>query len=219
MVPILYENSDFLIVNKPINIDFHGELGLLSRLREQSSQLYGVHRLDKATSGLMVFAKTKDSEKALKSLFQERQIQKFYIALTDIKPKKKMGQVKGDLIKARSGSYKLTRSMKNPSFTKFISYNYLSSLRMIIFRPFTGKTHQLRVVAQSLGASILGDIRYKGTSADRMYLHAFKLSFTLFNKDYDFTCLDTSGEFFEPLKTWNFSQIDWAYFIKETRKL
>ena len=60
MVPILYENSDFLIVNKPINIDFHGELGLLSRLREQSSQLYGVHRLDKATSGLMVFAKTKD---------------------------------------------------------------------------------------------------------------------------------------------------------------
>ena len=213
MPSILFENNDFIVVNKPCGIEFHGEQGILSKLRQTFPELYGVHRLDKETSGLMLFAKTKKSEQKLKELFSLKKAQKFYLALSVSKPKKKMGLIKGDLEKARGGSFKLCRSLKNPSQTKFISYS-LSSFRLFILRPLTGKTHQLRVVCQSLGASILGDQRYKGAQADRMYLHAFRLKFVYENKEYDFSSYEMTGEHSVLLQEFDFSQVDWAYLIK-----
>ncbi len=68
--------------------------------------------------------------------------------------------------------------------------------RVAIVKPLTGKTHQIRVALKALGAPILGDTRYKGSFADRLYLHSMFLSFTLNNKQYEFKSLPNSGKFF-----------------------
>ena len=118
---ILFENDLFVVVNKPHGIEFHGEHGILTSLRHEFKDLYGVHRLDKETSGIILFAKTKEVEKSLKALFQDKKVQKTYIALSSSKPKKKMGIIKGDIEKSRNGNFKLCRTFKNPSLTKFLS--------------------------------------------------------------------------------------------------
>lgn len=182
---ILLENQDILAVSKPHGIDFHGEKGVLAELRNVRPEIYGIHRLDKETSGVMVFAKSKSIQSELSKAFAQREVKKVYMALSVGKPSKKQGMVKGDLVKSRGGSYKLTRALDNPSVTKFKSF-YLPEieLRAFILMPLTGKTHQLRVVLKSLGSPILGDKRYGGAQSERMYLHAYRIKFTLAGQDY-----------------------------------
>ena len=60
---ILFENDSFIVVNKPNGVEFHGEKGILNSLRVHYKELYGVHRLDKETSGIILFAKTKNASK------------------------------------------------------------------------------------------------------------------------------------------------------------
>ncbi len=210
---ILFENDSFIVVNKPNGVEFHGEKGILNSLRVHYKELYGVHRLDKETSGIILFAKTKEIEKTLKALFQDKKVQKIYIGLSSSKPKKKMGTVKGDIEKSRNGSYKLSRTFKNPSYTKFLSYfDTKNNHRLYIFAPKTGKTHQLRVVASSLGASILGDERYGGSSSDRMYLHAYKIKFTLNSQEFEFIAANSDGIYFKQIEELlGQFEIDWAY--------
>ena len=124
------------------------------------------------------------------ALLANKKVTKTYIALSDKKPRKKQGRVKGDLEKGRGGSYHLKRTLENPSITDFQS-RYLEKfeLREFELMPKTGKTHQLRVVMKSLGSPILGDKRYGGSEASRMYLHASKLTFGRKSKLCEFTDL------------------------------
>ncbi len=195
---IIAQNTKFLVISKNVGTSFQGVEGILNHLRNDGHSVHGVHRLDQDTSGLMLFAKDKQTQKELSLLFQERQVEKTYIALSDKKPGKKMGEVKGDLVKTRGGSYKLTRSQNNPSLTQFKSF-YCAELKMrgFILYPKTGKTHQLRVVLKSLGSPILGDKRYGGTMADRMYLHAYSLKFSFHDQLYQFTHYPDQGVSFQ----------------------
>lgn len=198
---VKFENDDFLIISKAVGIEFHGETGILSRLREEFPELHGVHRLDRETSGLMIFAKTKLIQSVLSKSFELKQVQKKYLAISDKKPTKKQGLVKGDLEKSRGGSYKLARTMLNPSVTRFYSFfNELNGMRGFILVPFTGKTHQLRVVMKSLGSTILGDKRYKGLDSDRLYLHSYHLNFEFKGKDYVFEDFPNTGCHFAEMK-------------------
>lgn len=81
------------------------------------------------------------------------------------------------MTKARRGAWKLTRSMRNPAITQFSSKN-IGAYRLFILHPKTGKTHQLHVALKSLGSPILGDTRYGGTQAPRLFLHASEIAFT-----------------------------------------
>ena len=175
---VLYENDALVIVSKPAGVSFHSEFepGALARLRAsrdaREERLRAVHRLDKGTSGALVFAKTADAAKKLARGFATRTIVKYYVGVSGKKPKKKMGTVTGDMARARRKAYKLTNTKDNPAVTKFVSFG-AKGRRMFIFRPLTGKTHQLRVCAKSLGAPLLGDDVYSGeVPADRCYLHA-----------------------------------------------
>ena len=174
---VLYENDAVVIVNKPPGVSFHSEFepGALARLRAsrdaREERLRAVHRLDKGTSGTLVFAKTADAAKKLSDGFATRAIVKYYVGISGKKPKKKMGTVTGDMARARRKAYKLTNTKDNPAVTKFVSFG-AKGRRMFIFRPLTGKTHQLRVCAKSLGAPLLGDDVYSGAVAERCYLHA-----------------------------------------------
>ncbi|MAX66354.1 MAG: pseudouridine synthase [Bacteriovoracaceae bacterium] len=198
---LIFENQFFIVINKPVGYEFHGPLGVLNVLRQHFPQLYGVHRLDKATSGLMVFAKDKNTQKILSEIFSKRKVKKIYLALSSNRPIKKQGKICGDIVKSRSGNYKLTRQRRNPSLTQFVScYNDDTSLRCFALRPLTGRTHQLRVVMSSLAAPILGDDRYGGEPAQRLYLHAYQLSFEFSNELFDFRYFPDENEYYHQTK-------------------
>ncbi len=159
-----------------------------------------VHRLDTDTSGLMVIGKNKTVTAELNKLFSKRYVQKFYLAISDKKPQKKQGHIIGDLRKVRRGNYKLQNSQENPAYTQFFSYSIALSearARLFVLKPYTGKTHQLRVSLAAIGAPILGDRRYGKRPADRMYLHAAQLSFVWRNQPYSFSALTPVGEHFQ----------------------
>lgn len=198
---VIEHNEDFIVVNKAAGIVSQGAdsaHNLLSSLKEsfQLDDVFPVHRLDKDTSGLMVLAKTQIANKTLSSQFQDGLIKKFYLALTNKKGKKKQGWIKGDMQKGRSGNWMLSQTMDNPASTYFFSYGFENGRRINIIKPITGKTHQIRVALKSVGTPILGDERYGGELADRLYLHAFKLGFEFNNQVYQYSAMPNFGQFF-----------------------
>jgi tRNA pseudouridine32 synthase/23S rRNA pseudouridine746 synthase len=203
MLEIILDHDAFVVVNKPAGIAVHGDQRgtVLEQVREHfgNCNLHPVHRLDRETSGLLIFAKTELANATLCQAFAKRQVEKIYLALTTGKIKKKCGWVKGDMQKARSGSYKLMHSCQNPAITYGISFGHQQEPRIWILRPVTGKTHQLRVALKALGAGILGDSRYGGDKADRMYLHAFSMRFRYFDERFLVTSRPSRGQFFETL--------------------
>ena len=157
-------------------------------------------RLDEVTSGIMLLARSHDTAQNLSIAFAEGKVSKCYIALSDRKPKKKQGTIRGDMTKGRRGSWKLLHSTENPAVTKFISFgvpDIRPGLRMFIVRPLTGRTHQIRVAMKSVGSPILGDIRYADKAAaeqeDRTYLHAAAITFTLEGQTFQITCQPSIG--------------------------
>jgi len=197
---VVFENEELLVINKPTGISFHDEpteKGLVSLLKIQCQiDLWPVHRLDKITSGLLIFAKSKQVAAQLGLLFEQKQIVKTYLAISDKKPKKKQGLIKGDMQKSRSGNWILSRTLNNPAMTRFHSSAISTGVRLFVVRPQTGKTHQIRVALKSLGSAILGDTRYGGTKSDRAYLHAFELEFEWNKQLLKINCLPKNGELF-----------------------
>lgn len=198
-IPICFHHSDFIIINKPAEISVHRDeqaVGLTEIVAKQLGvpQVWLVHRLDKLTSGLLILALNKDAAAYFYSLFEMRQIEKTYLALSTQKPKKKQGRVIGDMQKSRNGVWKLCHTRENPAMTKFTTESLAPSLRQFTLQPHTGKTHQLRVAMKSLGSPILGDELYGGDSADRMYLHAYQLCFEYKGEKIFVQALPESGE-------------------------
>jgi tRNA pseudouridine32 synthase/23S rRNA pseudouridine746 synthase len=193
--------ADFLVIDKAPGIGVHRdgtEPGLVERIAAERgyAQLYLVHRLDRMTSGLLLLAKSSAACAALAQEFAARRVEKLYVALSDRRPLKKQGSVRGDMERARNGAWRLARSMENPARTEFTSRSVQPGLRLFVLRPATGKTHQLRVALKSVGAPILGDPRYGGSSADRGYLHACGLRFEYAQASFQFGRLPHVGALF-----------------------
>ena len=187
------------MVNKAPGISVQGEASSLLQVLKQDlslSALYPVHRLDQATSGVVVMAKTESANRQLSLQFQERRVRKFYLALTAKKPSKKQGWVIGDMEKSRNGNYRLCHTRDNPARTAFFSFAFEEGMRLLVLRPYTGKTHQLRVALKALGAPIIGDTRYGGIDADRLYLHAWQLDFEFDRQSFSYRVPPVQGELF-----------------------
>ncbi|MGK0373143.1 MAG: tRNA pseudouridine32 synthase/23S rRNA pseudouridine746 synthase, partial [Glaciecola sp.] len=219
-IQIVYDHDDFVVVNKPCDIPMHDPIhGICQLLCGQLSlaHLYLVHRLDSATSGCLLLAKNKQAAAILSQLFATKQIQKFYIAVSDVKPKKKQGKIAGDMKKSRGGNYMLSQaeSSQPKAITFFISESYHNIGRLFYIKPVTGKTHQIRVALKSIGSAILGDKRYKGSSSDRLYLHSMVLEFSYNKNDYCIQCMPQTGEFFSSDLLKNISairELSWPKF-------
>ncbi len=207
MFKIITKNDDFVVVSKAAGVNFHdeGELGsgLFSQVKNhliqqsEMTELFPVHRLDKMTSGLIIFATNSHSAKIFGELFQQHKVEKYYLAISDKKPIKKQGLIKGDMNKSRRGMFKLMRTMQNPAITQFFSYGIGNKQRLYILKPHSGKTHQLRVALGSIAAPILGDPLYHPTSTtDRGYLHAYALKFELLGKTFQFILPPDEGTFY-----------------------
>jgi tRNA pseudouridine32 synthase/23S rRNA pseudouridine746 synthase len=203
MIKISFEHSDFILIDKPAGLSFHSEhhsdsdRGVMAQLEEQLGlKLFSLHRLDKGTSGLLTFAKNKRACQKLSQMWQQKLVKKLYLAISDQRPKKKQGCIQGDMLKSRRGSYKLTRGFDNPAITQFVSTSIMPGKRLYLCHPITGKTHQIRVALKSIGASILGDTRYGGSPADRLYLHCYGLEFEYNSEKIQVRCLPTHGSDF-----------------------
>ena len=198
---IIDQQDEFIVVNKPAGVGFHdeeGQQGFFNRVKQllAAKELYPVHRLDKMTSGLLIMAKTKGAAKQFQRLFESKNIEKYYLAISDKKPVKKQGLVKGDMEKSRRGMWKLLRSQSNPAISQFFSYSLGEGKRLFIVKPHTGKTHQIRVALASIGSGILGDDYYSKSPSDRGYLHAFALRFELNGTQYQYISSPTKGDEF-----------------------
>tara|TARA_R110001592_G_scaffold38315_1_gene126437 strand:- start:35 stop:805 length:771 start_codon:yes stop_codon:yes gene_type:complete len=199
----LFQDKNIYAIHKPHSVPFHSldesiqkdkELvhveGIVSLAKKflNDDDIYPVHRLDRMTSGLMIFARSREANSQLSKLFLEKRIEKYYLALSEMKPKKKQGTVMGDMAKGRSGSYLLKRSNENPAITRFFTKKIAinsGDAWFYVLKPETGKTHQLRVALKSLGSPIIGDSRYSGKPASRGYLHAYKIRFELLGQRYE----------------------------------
>lgn len=191
------------MINKPEELNFHDEEhlgeGLFNqvKIQFQLETLYPVHRLDKMTSGIIVFAKTLACAQWFQQQFEKHAIEKYYLALSNQKPSKKQGLIKGDMVKSRRGMWKLMRSQHNPAITQFFSFGLANQTRLFILKPHTGKTHQLRVALNSLGSPIIGDTYYhSATPLDRGYLHAYALKFYYNDEHFSFLSAPKNGKFF-----------------------
>lgn len=200
---VVATTEHFIVLNKAPGISFHSDDGPgLVVLAEQQLQmkLYPVHRLDKVTSGLIIFATNAACAAELTRLFSQQQIEKYYLAISLDKPLKKQGWIKGDMVIGRRSSWKLLQTMHNPAVSYFMSKGFNDlAFRAFLIKPFTGKTHQIRVALKSVSAPIAGDSLYQAAAESRVYLHAYAIKFTLYNQHYSYVCQPDVGERFQQL--------------------
>jgi tRNA pseudouridine32 synthase/23S rRNA pseudouridine746 synthase len=188
-LPVLYEDEWLVVVCKPAGmLSVPGKNGLDS-VSERLHTLYPeatgpliVHRLDMATSGLLLAAKTKEVHQHLQAQFETRSIRKRYTAILEGTPSQKEGII--NLPLCPNLLHRPLQSVDfehgKPAVTRYQVLKSLENRTLISFYPQTGRTHQLRVHAAhplGLGCPIVGDELY-GKKADRLYLHAAELTFT-----------------------------------------
>lgn len=188
---VLYQDQDIMVVNKPHDLlsvpGKPAELldSVLTRVQWEFPSAETVHRLDLATSGLMVIALHKDAERELKRQFRERETDKTYIAKVFGVFENKEGSIDLPLIcdwpnrPKQMVSYEFGKDALTHYKVLEEDDNHNTLVELI---PVTGRSHQLRVHMMSLGHPILGDRFYAHQEAlrgcNRLYLHASKLEFT-----------------------------------------
>ncbi len=180
---IIFENEQFIAVNKPSGLlsipDRLGqEISLKDILKQKFEGIYTVHRLDRDTSGIIVFAKTEESHKALSQLFEGREMEKQYVGLVYGNMMNASGSIDAPIMEHPG---KATRMMTHAK-GKFslTDYEVLESFRLyswVQFRIHTGRTHQIRVHMQHIGHSIVCDDIYG--EAKPILLSSLKKNFKL----------------------------------------
>lgn len=180
------EHDDFIAINKGFGFRTHrvsdGQLGLVEYLSEKLQKpLWVVHRLDKETSGVMLFAKSKMAAQNLSSLFENHHIQKIYLLLTDCPTTDKEMVVEGHIDK-EDNLFVLKPEQPSNSKTTFRFLKKLGSFNLWQATPETGKPHQIRLHAQKAGIPILGDYDHGGSPFFRLCLHAESLAFEYASK-------------------------------------
>lgn len=193
-LPVIFENADVIVINKPSGVLTHSkgavneEFTVADFVRSKMTEVEDtnrpgiVHRLDRATSGVIIAAKNTAAKHHLQKQFQDRKAKKEYIAITRGIPKHPKAAI----------DIPIERHPKEPSKFRVGSngksahtdYEVLASndhFAVISLRPTTGRTHQLRVHMDYLGAPILGDDIYGGGKSPigRLGLHARSLEITL----------------------------------------
>lgn len=190
-LPIIYEDTNILVVDKPAGIISHArgkfwqEASVASFIRDRISGMDGerggiVHRLDRATSGVMICAKNEAALKHLQKQFSERKVQKTYIALVEKAPKEQEAIIDAPIARNEKDPkcFAVIQSGKSAVTRYKVLKEHKNSVQLELF-PKTGRTHQLRVHLAYIGCPIIGDELYGGKQATRLMLHAEKLTINL----------------------------------------
>jgi len=203
---ILWENNDLIAINKPSGISVHGGKSLdtivraflADKLPPSLSFTPGpLHRLDKPTSGIVIFSKSIEGARIFSTLMREKKIKKTYLAvvkgyikteeiwrdeLVRDKEKKKTFVLSKKLIKSKN----VNNEIPKIAVTKITPLSSDGSLTLIAAQIETGRTHQIRAQAASHGFPLLGDVKYGAGNAEQraesnkkadIFLHAWRLEF------------------------------------------
>lgn len=197
---IIYEDKDLLVVNKPSKIltisDGKSTNTIYSMARDyvkkqhKSNKIFIVHRLDRDTSGVLLFAKNEILKRELQTnwnMIASRE----YIAILEGKLKTKKGIIKEYLKEDKTHRVYATKDKSGEyAETHFEVLNYTNNNTVVKINIKTGKKNQIRVAFSNMGYPIIGDKKY-GASTNpirRLGLHANILIITLKNKNYEFSC-------------------------------
>jgi len=188
---ILWSDENIIAVNKPAGLltiqdGYHPELPCaVNLLKESQGQIWVVHRLDKETSGVLLFARNARAHKFLNEQFQSRQVQKIYRALIIGSPNWERREINlplkvdGD----RKHRTRVNLPGSKPAQTDVIVISRFSGYSFVEARPHSGYTHQIRAHLSAIGFPILSDPLYDKNSffhqhiLSRLGLHAFQISF------------------------------------------
>ena len=194
---ILFEDNHVIVVEKPVNIpsqgDKTGDEDMLTMIKKYLIEKYNkpgdaylglVHRLDRPTGGVMVFAKTSKAASRLSEQVRQKKFEKEYLVIVDGKLEKNIGTYEDYLLKNERNNLSkvVNEKSKNAKLAKLdyevIKYNEEINLSLVKVRLHTGRHHQIRVQFASRGHSVYGDQKY-GTRGrgKQLCLWAYKLSF------------------------------------------
>lgn len=203
---VLYEDNDCVVINKPVGLLTHSKgafnpeptvatwlrshcarLGL-TQGDSQNARAGIVHRLDRATSGVMICAKTPEALSWLQKQFAQRRTKKTYFAIVrgSLNPTEAVIDMPIERNPKAPATFRVGPNGK-PSKTVYKVIRITpqtGAYSLVELKPETGRTHQLRVHLARLGHPIVGDVLYGGEAADRLYLHAAELEVTI-PKDHE----------------------------------
>jgi len=195
---IIYEDGNVTVVNKPQGMVVHPAMGnmsgtlvnaLLHRYRTLQEEFPGqparpgiVHRLDKDTSGVIVVARNTRAQEMIAAQFRDRRAKKLYVAIVSGAPKQSEGIVDTHITRDPRERKRFTwsESAGKRAVTRYRVARRYAGYAVVLFRPRTGRTHQIRVHARYLGCPVLGDPVYG--RRDRRFpdatlmLHAYRLA-------------------------------------------
>jgi 23S rRNA pseudouridine1911/1915/1917 synthase len=196
-LPILYEDDDVMVVNKPAGLTVHpGNTRpnslvqptvagfMATRTSDPDTERPGiVHRLDRDTSGLLVLAKSAEAKAALQQQFRSRTVHKTYLLLTVGHPDPPAAEIR--LPTGRHPNNPLKRTVittGRPAVTRYRTLSDYQGYSLVEAKPETGRTHQLRVHFAAIGHPVAGDTTYgsarRPLHLKRQFLHAAEIEFT-----------------------------------------
>lgn len=184
---IIYENDFFVAINKPTGLlsvpdRKQSEVSLKDMLINKYGSIFTVHRLDRDTSGIIVFAKDEASHKQLSALFEGREIEKYYQGLVYGHVTHAYGSVDAPIMEHPGNNGKMiTHSKGKYSLTDYEVQEHFRLFTWMRFRIHTGRTHQIRVHMQHIGHSIVCDELY--SSGEPVLLSSIKRKFNLSKKE------------------------------------
>jgi 23S rRNA pseudouridine1911/1915/1917 synthase len=206
-LPIIYNNKDYLVLNKPANLLTHPDNSKnpslldyvihnypeVKNIEKNTSRPGIVHRLDKNVSGAIVIAKTKKMYTFLKNQFKSRQIEKHYITLVYGKISPISGVINIPIHRSKTDPTKMAASFNTKgkeAITKYETIKIFNKYSLLYINLITGRPHQIRVHMKTLGHSIVGDKKYKTKDRkikeqlSQIFLHCKKLGFYDLNQHF-----------------------------------
>lgn len=163
---IIYENDSFVAINKPSGLlsipdRFGKDPSLKTLLQQQMGKIYIVHRLDKNTSGIILFAKDEATHKDLSQKFEGREVEKYYLGLVSGTMMKREGTIDIPIMEhPGKTTLMVTHKKGKPSVTDYKVLEEFGLFSWVQFQIHTGRTHQIRVHAKYIGNSIVSDELY-----------------------------------------------------------
>lgn len=204
-LPILYEDDDCVVINKPAGVLTHAqgslshEASVASFLRDRlAAELQDnpesgtgnpragiVHRLDRATSGVIIAAKNQAALSWLQKQFAQRRVKKTYVAIAQghLDQPEAIIDMPIERNPKAPATFRVGANGKS-AITRYKVTQEMAAYSLVELKPETGRTHQLRVHLAYIGHPIVGDALYgTGTFGDRLFLHALSLEITLPNRE------------------------------------
>ena len=194
---VIFEDNHIIVVEKPVNIpsqgDKTGDEDMLTIIKKYLIEKYNkkgdaylglVHRLDRPTGGVMVFAKTSKAASRLSEQIREKVFEKEYLCIVDGKLEEQNGEYEDYLVKNEKNNLSRISDPKNKNaklaklYYKVLKYNEETNLSLVRVKLYTGRHHQIRVQFASRNHSLYGDQKY-GTRGrgKQLCLWAYKISF------------------------------------------